>query len=197
MDATRVRMDKRRSVGQTTRRAVAVLAAVGAVLVSVGALAFHVSELSSVSMSPTLLPGDSVLVNRFIYRLHPPRRGDIIVFHFPQAGGRDFVKRVIGVPSDVVQEQDGRFTVNGAVVHVMRTALPDPTPAATTTALGPERVPTDRLYVLGDNWRTSLDSRFWGTVDERDVVGEAVLICWSHGAHWWDVHWNRIGRWLE
>ncbi len=58
-------------------------------------------------------------------------------------------------------------------------------------------LPLDRYYVLGDNWRTSLDSRFWGTVDERDVVGEAVLICWSRGAHWWDVHWSRLGRWLE
>jgi signal peptidase I len=197
MDATRARTDKGRQGGQTTWRAIAVVGTVVAVLVSVGALTFRVSELSSVSMSPTLLPGDSVLVNRLIYYFRPPRRGEIIAFHFPQTGGRDFVKRVIGVPGDVVQEQDGRFTVNGSVVHVTRTALSDPTPAGTTTASGPEQVPRDRLYVLGDNWRTSLDSRFWGTVDERDVVGEAVLICWSHGAHWWDVRWNRVGRQLK
>jgi signal peptidase I len=168
----------------------------GALLFSVCALAFHVSELSSVSMSPTLLPGDSVLVNRLIYRLRSPRRRDIIVFHFPQTGDRDFVKRVIGVPGDVVQEQAGSLTVNGLVVNVSRTDPSGPAEAL-NAALGPERVPADRFYVLGDNWRTSLDSRFWGTVDEREVVGEAVLICWSRGAHWWDVHWSRLGRWLE
>lgn len=168
----------------------------GALLFSVGALAFHVSELTSVSMSPTLLPGDSVLVNRLIYRFRTPRRGDIIVFHFPQTGGRDFIKRVIGVPGDVVQEQAGGLTVNGMVVHVSRTVPSDPAPA-TNAELGPQRVPADRFYVLGDNWRTSLDSRFWGTVDAREVVGEAILVCWSRGAHWWDVHWNRLGRRLE
>jgi signal peptidase I len=157
---------------------------------------FYVSELSSASMSPTLLTGDSVLVNRIIYRLRPPRRGDIIVFHFPQTGGRDFVKRVIGVPGDVVQEQAGRFTVNGIVVHESRTA-PSGHAQVLSTVLEPQRVPADRFYVLGDNWRTSLDSRFWGTVDEQEIVGKAILICWSHGTHWWEVHWNRIGRWLD
>ena len=167
-----------------------------AALVSVCALIFHVSELSSVSMSPTLLPGDSVLVCRLSYYLHPPRRGDIIVFHYPRTGDRDFVKRVIGIPGDVVQEEDGRFTVNGAMVHVSRAVATDFPPVAAMVS-GSVRVPTDHLYVLGDNWRTSLDSRFWGTVEERDVVGEAVLIWWSRGAHWWDVRWDRVGRWLE
>ena len=118
------------------------------------------------------------------------------MFHFPQTGGRDFIKRVIGVPGDVVQEQAERLTVNGMVVHASRTVPSDPA-AATNAELGPQRVPADRFYVLGDNWRTSLDSRFWGTVDAREVVGEAILVCWSRGAHWWDVHWNRLGRRLE
>jgi signal peptidase I len=195
MDAPREKMGKERAVRRTTWGSLLVVV-VGALLFSACAWAFQVSELSSASMSPALLPGDSVLVNRLIYHLRPPRRGDIIVFHFPQTGDRNFVKRVIGVPGDVVQEQAGRLTVNGLVVHVSRTDPSDPAEAL-NAALGPERVPADRLYVLGDNWRTSLDSRFWGTVDEREVVGKAVLICWSRGTHWWDVHWNRIGRWLE
>jgi len=196
MDATRKQTDKGRVVRRITWAGLAVMVIAGALLFSVFALAFQVSELSSVSMSPTLLPGDSVLVNRLIYRLRSPRRGDIILFHFPQTGGRDFVKRVIGVSGDVVQEQAGRFTVNGMVVHVSRTDPPGPAEAP-NSALGRERVPADRLYVLGDNWRTSLDSRFWGTVDEQEVVGKAILICWSRGAHWWDIHWSRLGRWLE
>lgn len=196
MDVTRAHTGTERAVGLTRRGALAGLVSAAVLLLAASALTFRVSELSSVSMSPTLLPGDSVLVNRLIYHLRPPRRGDIIVFHFPQAGSRDFVKRVIGVPGDVVQERDGRLTVNGAAVHVSRTALAD-SPQGAGAAPGWQRVPVDRLYVLGDNWRTSLDSRFWGTVDEREVVGEAILVCWSRGAHWWDVHWNRIGRWLE
>jgi signal peptidase I len=181
---------------RTTRRGLLWVVVAVALLFSACAWAFQVSELSSPSMSPALLPGDSVLVNRFIYRLHPPRRGDIITFHFPQAESRDFIKRVIGIPGDVVQERAGRLTVNGIVVHELRTA-PSDRVQALNAILGPQRVPAGRFYVLGDNWRTSLDSRFWGTVDEREVVGKAVLICWSRGTHWWDVHWNRIGRWLE
>jgi signal peptidase I len=196
MDATRKLGDKEKAVRRATWGRLVVLVVSGALLVLVGALAFQVSELSSISMSPTLLPGDSVLVNRLVYFLHPPRRGDIIVFHFPQTGGQDFVKRVIGVPGDVVQEQAERLAVNDVVVDESRTALSDPAPAPSTIPR-PKRVPADNVWVLGDNWRTSLDSRFWGPVDEREVVGKAILICWSRGAHWWDVHWNRIGRWLE
>jgi signal peptidase I len=60
----------------------------------------------------------------------------------------------------------------------------------------PRLVPAGRLYALGDNSEASLDSRFWGTVDERDVIGKAFLICWSRGKYWWEVRRNRIGRWL-
>ncbi len=197
MEATRAQTVRGRAVRWTRRGALAGVALAGALL-AVCALTFHISELSSVSMSPTLLPGDSVLVNRLVYLLRPPRRGDIIVFHFPKTGSRDFVKRVIGVPGDLVQERDGRLTVNGTLIHVSRPVPPEAAQAASEVPEPQrERVPADRLYVLGDNWRTSLDSRFWGTVDEREVVGEAVLVCWSRGAHWWDVHWNRIGLWLE
>ncbi len=150
--------------------------------------------LSSASMSTTLLPGDSLLVSRLLYRLHPPRRGDIIVFRFPQADGREFVKRVVALPGDVVEERAGRFWVNG-------TSLRNPSPGQSqrvTDALnvGPYRIPAGQLYVLGDNQDASLDSRFWGTADERNVIGKAFLIYWSSGKHWWDVRWHRIGRWV-
>lgn len=157
---------------------------------------FQVVGCSSVSMSPTLLPGDSVLVNRLVYSLHPPQRGDLIVFHFPQTGGREFLKRVIGLPGDVVEEEGGRFSVNGTAVRRVREAVRGAT-RETQLQLGPSLVPANRLYVLGDNDSTSLDSRFWGTVDEHAVVGKAILICWSRGSHWWDVRWDRLGYWLE
>ncbi len=196
MDRTRGHTGAGQTAGRIGRGVLAGLVSGAVLLITVSALAFRVSELSSVSMSPTLRPGDWVLVNRLIYRLRSPRRGDIVMFHFPQTGGREFVKRVIALPGDVVAERDGRLTVNGLVVHASRTRAAGGRAASTTTA-ALQRVPADRLYVLGDNWKTSLDSRFWGTVDERQVVGEAILICWSSGRHWWDVRWSRVGRRLE
>jgi len=159
-------------------------------------LTFHIVGLSSASMSPTLLPGDSVLVNRLIYYLFPPRRGDLIVVRFPQTGGREFVKRIIGLPGDVVEERGGRMSVNGMAVRWGGDGASGGT-GATHTDLDPSRVPANRLYVLGDNWGTSLDSRSWGTVDEQDVVGKPFLICWSRGTEWWEVRWDRMGRWVE
>jgi signal peptidase I len=146
-------------------------------------------------MSTTLLPGDSVLVNRLLYRLHPPRRGDIIVFRFPQADGREFMKRVIALPGDVVEERVGRFQVNGIPLPNRLSDQSDRGVAVTLNE-APRRIPIGQLYVLGDNQDASLDSRFWGTVDKRNVDGKAFLICWSRGKHWWNTRWDRIGRWL-
>lgn len=161
----------------------------------VGAYGVEFFTIPSGSMVPTLLPDDSVLVNRFIYHVRSPRRGDIVVFHFPQADGRDFIKRVIGLPGDVVEEQDGRFRVNGLPIQ-------DPWVRPPCAGLGAvpsmpaRRVPDDQVFVLGDNREASLDSRYWGTVDARHIIGKAVMVCWSRGAHWWDIRWRRIGRWL-
>jgi len=144
-------------------------------------------------MVPTLLPGDIVLVNRLAYRLHTPRRGDIIALRFPQASEREFVKRVIGLPGDVVKEQDGRFYVNGAVLAPAGMIAPEDERALAVGQI-PRLVPMGQIYVLGDNPEGSLDSRYWGTVDEQDVIGEAVFIFWSRGERWWNVRWDRIGR---
>jgi signal peptidase I len=172
--------------------------AVGTAVLLVFLVRGHLVDIftvSSASMSATLLPGDSLLVNRLLYRLYPPQHGDIIVFRFPQAAGREFVKRVVALPGDVVKEQAGRFWVNGAP---LRTPSPSPSgeDVSDTRNLGPLRIPAGQLYVLGDNQEESLDSRFWGTVAEHDVLGKAFLVFWSSGEHWWDVRWARIGRWL-
>lgn len=152
--------------------------------------------IPSGSMEPTLLPGDYILVNRFVYDLHPPQRGDIVVFRYPKDEHWDFVKRVIGLPGDVVAEQDSRFQINGRplrepyVEHTENGLAPG-------MDMAPLRIPKDQFFVLGDNRDASLDSRYWGTVNEHKVIGEALLIYWSHGTHWYDVRWNRIGRWLN
>ena len=151
--------------------------------------------IPSGSMEPTLTPGDYILVNRFIYFLHPPQRGDIIVFRFPRDEHWDFVKRVIGLPGDVVEEQDGQMFVNGRSLReaYVRHSLGGLAPGM---SLAPVRIVPRQLFVLGDNRDASLDSRFWGTVEEHEVIGKAFVIYWSHGEHWWDIRWQRIGRWL-
>ena len=170
--------------------------AAGVLLLLLYASAFQIYTIPSASMFPTLFRGDSVLVNRWIYRMHPPHRGDLIAFRFPQSSRREFVKRVVGLPGDFVNEEQGHFYVNGTLLAQAQTIIPNDE-LASAIHLIPRLVPADRLYVLGDNPETSLDSRFWGTVDEQEVVGKVVLICWSRDKRWWQVRWDRLGRWLR
>ncbi len=171
-------------------------AAAAAVLVFVvRAMAIQPYNVTSGSMAPTLDRGDAVLVNRLVYRLRPPRRGDVIVFRYPQDEGWSFVKRVVGVPGDVVSARDGRLWVNGAPV-TEPFAIPAGTGGGPALSVDPRRIPPGQLFVLGDNPGPSLDSRFWGPVDERNVIGSAFLVYWSRGPRWWDIRWERIGRWL-
>jgi len=152
--------------------------------------------IPSGSMRPTLQPGDYILVNRLVYRIHPPRLGDVIVFRYPRDEHWEFVKRVIAGPGDVVEERDGHFWVDGS-----RLRQPFASSAAGRGSPGPTvnfgKIPPDKFFVLGDNRGNSLDSRFWGTVDAREVIGEAFVIYWSRGEHWWNVRWNRIGHWIR
>ncbi len=158
------------------------------------AYAFQVFVVSSESMAPTLRPGDVVLVDRLTYEFASPKRGDLLVFRVPQADDRDFLKRVIGVPGDTVAERGGQIWVNGTpLTRSMRVA---PTHVA-VQSIPPVQVPAGRYFVLGDNPNASLDSRLWGTVGLHEVLGKALVICWSGGARWWDVCWHRIGRWLR
>ncbi len=171
------------------------LVVAGVLIVLMRAFVFRPFSISSGSMRPTLERGDFVLVDEIAYSLHPPRRGDVILFRYPQEEVWGFVKRVVGVPGDVVAARDGRLWVNESPV-----AEPYVIPAADGHApilnLEARRIPPGQLFVLGDNRGASLDSRFWGTVGERNVTGKAFLIYWSRGKHWWDVRWGRIGKWI-
>jgi signal peptidase I len=168
------------------------MAVVAALLIR--AFVLEAFYIPSASMEPTLEPGDFILVNRLLYDFHPPRRGDIIVFPFPRDEHWDFVKRVIGLPGDLIEARNGRVWVNGK--RLTEAYLPRPAGGPVTTDLAARQVPPEQLFVLGDNRSASLDSRYWGTVDEHKVIGKAFLIYWSHGPHWWDIRWGRIGHWL-
>lgn len=171
------------------------LAAAGVLIILMRLFVVRPFAISSGSMQPTLDRGDLVLVNEFIYHVHPPRRGDVILFRYPQDERWGFVKRVVGLPGDVVAVRDGELWVNGAPVAELSAI-----PASGSDAPAPKpevlHIPSSRLFVLGDNRGSSLDSRSWGTVDEHNVMGKAFLVYWSHRDHWWDIRWRRIGQWV-
>jgi signal peptidase I len=124
------------------------------------------------SMKPTLQDGEFVLVNRLSYLVGAPQRGDIIVFHFPlDPASQDLIKRVIGLPGDVIAVQSGVLSVNGQ-------PLPEPYIAAAPLYSGEWVVPAGELFVLGDNRNDSSDSHSWGMLPLKEVVGKAVLIYW-------------------
>ncbi len=143
-------------------------------------IAFQVVVVPTESMEHTVLVGDHLLVDRFAYgprlpftqvrlpRLKKVQRGDVISFHPPGRGNQVYLKRVVAVEGDRVETRGGELYVNGELVerHAPSKRLSIVVPAA-------------ELYVLGDNRDRSEDSRYFGTVPERNVIGEPVMVLWS------------------
>lgn len=143
------------------------------------------------SMATTLQPGDRVLVDRVSYRLHGPRRGDIVVFHSPDGAAVTLVKRLVGLPGETLQVRGGRLYVDGRPLrepYVHRTAgKADPTAPADPvdgtmrrpwSLLKPYTVPAESYFVMGDNRSESSDSREWGVVRRGDLIGAARVVYW-------------------
>jgi signal peptidase I len=167
-------------------------------------------KIPSGSMEPTLQIGDHLLVNKFIYgiripftstHLFPwksPQRGDVIVFIYPPDPDKDFIKRVIGVGGDTVRLVNRKLYINGvevpdphAVYSKDTSLLGDP---RQLDNFGPVTVPPGYLFVMGDNRDHSFDSRFWGFVPLKDVLGKAFTIYWSWNSQESTVRWNRLGH---
>ena len=124
-----------------------------------------------------LLPGQEDLPQRVIYPFYQPRRGDIVVFEYPQDVTKDYIKRVIGLPGDQVEIRDGQVLVNGRELE-QPYLLGTPTYCLTGYACqsDPVTVPEGHLFVMGDNRGNSSDSREWGALPFDRVVGQAWLI---------------------
>jgi signal peptidase I len=158
--------------------------------------------IPSESMVPTLQVGDRVLVNKVVYRLHPPRRGDVIVFENPNETNvhrnpvsafwhwvteglgvstdptKDYIKRVIGLPGETVAVKNGTVIVCHAP-HVGCHALVEPyVKSHNYGPYGPYHVPPNDYFVMGDNRVNSDDSRVWGPLPRRNIIGEAFLVYW-------------------
>lgn len=131
-------------------------------------------EVEGASMEPNFHTGERVLVNRLAYQgFREPQRGDVIVFHaWHSAGDEDYIKRVVGLPGDVVEIHEGGVYINGS-----RYAEPY-LDQSTQSSLGPTVVPDDTYFVLGDNRGNSSDSRLFGPLPVERIVGRAWLRYW-------------------
>jgi signal peptidase I len=174
-------------------------------------------KIPSGSMLPTLKIGDHLLVNKFIYGVKIPFSGtviipikephtnDIIVFKFPRNPKLDYIKRVIGVPGDTIVSKNKILYINGKrfddkhAFHLSSSVMN--AAAGPRDSFGPITVPEGKVFVMGDNRDNSFDSRFWGFVDYKAILGKALILYWS-----WDVNtpffslqrlksirWSRIG----
>lgn len=180
-------------------------------------------KIPSGSMLPTLHIGDYILVNKYAYGLRSPigeyklvglgspKRGDVVVFRYPNDPSVDFIKRVIGVPGDKIDYHDKQLWINGKKME-LKDRHPyhgDDNLDELTELLGkvthhillkkdvdylaqPQEyiVPKGKYFVMGDNRDNSNDSRFWGFVPDANLKGRAFLIWWSWNG---GLQWSRIG----
>ncbi len=168
-------------------------------------------KIPSGSMEDTLLIGDHILVNKFLYGVRmpfsnktiipitTPERGDIVVFKFPQDPKMDFIKRVVGIPGDVVECRNKVVYVNGEPEQSSHAVHKDGfiLSAGGRDNFAPITVPADSLFVMGDNRDRSNDSRFWKFVDYSQLRGKAFMIYWSWDKEDFGVRWRRIGDMIE
>ncbi len=170
-------------------------------------------KIPSGSMKPTLLIGDHILVSKFNYGVKlpflrstlipigTPQRGDIVVFIYPEDRSKDFIKRLVGLPGDTVEVREKKIYLNGKPWNdghgVHSDSLVIPGAVQPRDNFGPVKVPEGSLFVMGDNRDESYDSRFWGFVEMKDVLGKALIIYWSWNNDEYGVRWSRIGRILN
>ena len=209
---------KRKSVAREYTEAIII-----AVLLALFIRTFIVQafKIPSGSMLETLQIGDHVLVSKFIYGIKmpftgkvlipikEPKRGDIIVFKYPNDPSIDYIKRVVAVGGDTIEIKNKKVFVNGELQVNDHAKFTDPEikPAieGPRDNYAPQTVPPGKLFVMGDNRDNSFDSRFWGFVDLEAVRGKAFILYWS-----WDVQkslfsinrftsirWSRIGHLVE
>ena len=195
-------------------------------------------KIPSGSMIPTLTIGDHLLVNKFVYgpripftdtrffSWKEPRRGDIIVFKYPENEDKNYIKRIVGLPGDKIEIRDGVLLINDQAVQIRpyRATAVEASEAGPYAGIakeyleqlgplthriqylqdqsgrsyGPITVPAERVFVMGDNRDNSQDSRVWGFVQFNKILGKALIIYWS-----WDgengrwLRWERIGSLIK
>ena len=136
--------------------------------------AFASYYVPSPSMVGTLYPGDKFIAEKFSTKVlnRAPQRGEIVIFHHPEKQNETWVKRVIGLPGDLVEVRAGDVWINEQRLEE------DYVEAASLNDFGPVSVPPGNYFVMGDNRNNSLDSRYWGYLPREDIEGSPVFIFW-------------------
>ena len=163
-------------------------------------------KIPSGSMIPTLLVGDHILVNKFIFgpqipftkirlfSFQKPERGEVVVFLEPTERKKDFIKRVIGLPGETIQVINRKVHINGKPLNDEEYAYH--VNSRFVRGLdnhGPTKIPEDSYFMMGDNRENSSDSRVWGPVPFELMKGKAFMIYWSWNGPDRNVRWSRIG----
>ena len=137
-------------------------------------------RVESISMLPTLSPGNFVVVNKISYRLGDPARGDIVVFRLPGDTSQRFIKRLVGLPGERVEIRAGNVYIDGRQIE-------EPYLQVSTRRGGTWDVPEGAIFVMGDNRNNSSDSRVWGVVPLDNIVGKALFVYWP------PAKWGTLG----
>ena len=135
-------------------------------------------NIDGTSMEPNLHNKELILVDKWTYLFHPPERGDVIVFQAPPQPSQDYIKRVIGIPGDMITIRNTTVIVDGVTlketyVDVNRQGNP-----YAFNVINNKRVPANEYFVLGDNRAGSSDSRDWGFVPRKNIIGRAAFVYW-------------------
>jgi signal peptidase I len=178
-------------------------------------------KIPSGSMQNTLLIGDHILVSKFTYGIHipnvipflnikifedivlfqkTPKREDIIVFKYPKNENRDFIKRVIGIPDDLLEVRQQKVFINEKLINekfARHTDMSQKTRLVPRDDFGPIVVPPGHLFMMGDNRENSQDSRFWGFLEINKIKGKALVIYWSWNTEDSWVRFDRFGKILR
>jgi signal peptidase I len=125
------------------------------------------ARIEGQAMSPTLKDQERVFINKLVYRTHDPEAGDIVMFYYPVDPDKSFVKRIVGLPNDTLRSQDGHIYRNEMLVRDEFI----PTEHRSHDTWGPTVVPPGQYFVMGDHRNNSSDSRSWGFVPKRYIVG--------------------------
>ncbi len=142
---------------------------------------FQVARVEGLSMAPTLDDQDRLIVNKLVYRIGDPRRGDIVMLYYPQDPEKSFVKRVIAEENDTVRIVDGRVYVNDVPIHDDYV----PEEYRSHDDWGPQVIPEGYYFVMGDHRNNSSDSRHWGMVPKKYIIGKVQV-------RWWPVPQARV-----
>ncbi len=153
------------------------LAAVAGLTLFVILFLFQPFRVEGTSMYPELQNQERIIVNKLAYRMGPIRRGDLVIFRYPQDPGKTFVKRVIGLPGETIRIRRGTIYLNGRPFE--EPYLPPGETAGSEMA--PVAIPGDCYFVMGDHRSTSNDSRYFGPVPESYISGRADFRCWPPG----------------